>query len=343
MIEITFKYRPLFSVVFEHTYYNERLMKNFIIAPTSDTLNFLSKNDLLIKNTSSGFNILADYDLSEKMNNKVEMLKNQQRKMSFLLYTRDSCFKNYTELPYETNNKIFYFSNSHLKNKTEGYLHKNKEVGENDLRSLNVLENLKTETVQIQKSGFENETLEVKEYNKNALFGTIADGAYKVIEKSKTVTEFVKFTERVKGQPLAIIEIELNNSILDSISDAISGDEQVTFNYKIMFKARAIQWRYTIVPIRQKKVNDLKIISQNKNSKIKFSENKKTEKDSNHLVFESNTEIEYNETYPETFQLKRGNSETEGKTIIKKLPYPALDFIIPLEKNKYYSEILIYI
>lgn len=304
MIFLQFQYTPIFRVIFENNYFQDNLLKSYTIKPTQKTLNLIHSIGLLYKETVGGFDVLADNCRPEQLMMRLDKAKLSGSVFQFLVYVKDPIFLNYTDVPVDLKNKLFYFTNKELGNNQEGLLSKSEFVSNDDL--YNIVDNQTLE-------GLENVTV----------------------------------PSGVKGSPIGLINLELNQPIVDKFNEAMMDEEIVSYHYKIAFNSRSVIWRYIIIPGYSKKLKGLNVVPQNNGEKIKFQAPKEImiKEDKEALVFESEEPVKYKEFYDFSFQLKRGEGGNGGKTIIKKMQYASIDQIKPLENNKdkYCSEIYVYI
>lgn len=305
MIVVQFQFKPIFSITLENNYFKDNILRNYTVRPTSKTEKLLYSLGLLFKCNEDGVHVLADNTNPEQLSMRLDKLKESKEKLVFLLYIKDSIFKNYTEVPFDTVGKLFYFSNKELGNAKTGKLHVNDYVSKDDLFEL-----------------AENQTL--------------------------VGLDNVLVPQNEKGFPIGLIDIELGSEVIDLYNDNLMDNELISFEYKISFNSRSVKWKYIVVPGYSKKLKGLKVVPQNGNEEIKFSEAQKIiiQKDKEVLMFESDVPVKFQETYDFGFQLKRGDGNGGGKTIVKKLNSAALDQLKPFDKNKpdeYCSEIFIYI
>ncbi len=136
MIVLQFQYKPLFRLTFENNYFKDNLLRNYKIRPTQDTSNLIESIGLLYKDTETGFDVLADNCRPEQLIMRLDKVKNANSKLRFLLYVKDPIFKNYTDIPFDTNFKLFYFSNKELGEEQSGNLSKSEYVSSEDLYNI---------------------------------------------------------------------------------------------------------------------------------------------------------------------------------------------------------------
>lgn len=108
-------------------------MRNFSIRPTLKSSNLISGLNFLFKNTPEGFDILSDNSDPERLIMQLEKARDSNIKLYFALFVKDPIFKVYTELPFDSIDRIFYFSNKDLGDNRHGNLAKNEFVSSDDL------------------------------------------------------------------------------------------------------------------------------------------------------------------------------------------------------------------
>ncbi len=305
MINLQFQYKPFFKLELKNNYFQDEILRGYQIKETLPTKQLIEHLGMVLKITPEGVFVLVDNGDPERLIKRMEQLKGTNSKLKFLFFIKDPIFKNYTEVPFDTNSKLFYFSNRDLGDKTEGKLHKSNYVSVEDLFKLKA-----------------NGTLEGK--------------------------DDVRVPTEEKGFPVGLIELELSDSIIDKFIDKMMDEEVSSFNYNIDFNSRSVVWKYFIIPGYQKKLKGLKIVPQNNQEGIKFSAGEEVtlKGDRKALVFESEAPLKFKEIYNYNFQLKRGEGENGGKTIVKKMQFASIDLLKPhnsKEADNYCSEIYIYI
>lgn len=305
MFILQFQYKPLFKINLENNYFQDGRLRNYSILPAQETSVLLNSLGLIMRNSETGFDILADNCKSDQLRLSLEALKENAQKLKFLLFISDPYFKNYTDIPFDTNQKLLYFSNQHLGNSLSGSLHELDYVAQNNL--FNIVDN-------------------------------------KFLENK----ENVRVPNYKNGQALGLIELELSDSIINQITDNLMDAELISYNYSIRFDSRSVVWKYVVVPAYSKKLKGLKITGQKDKDGVKFSNPQEImiKDDKSALVFTSEKPLKFQQFYPYSFQLKRGDNDSGGKTLIKKLQFASLEKLKPLntkEPDGYFSEIYIYI
>ena len=116
-IEFISNYKKVLSVDILHNFFNDSLIKYIDIKPTAITLNLLRSYGLLFRNKAAGFVILSEND--ERYNGSIF---NGTIILEFKLSFLDKYFINYTDIPYQNNNKLLF------ENKYSELLHKDNMV-----------------------------------------------------------------------------------------------------------------------------------------------------------------------------------------------------------------------
>lgn len=306
MIEFQFQYKPFFSVKLVNKYFNDQILKGFKIEPTRTTEALIDRLGFIFKSTDTGLNVLADNSNTEKLMMRLDMLKGTKAKLEFKLYIKDPIFKNYTNIPFDTNSKAFVFSNRNLGTSLKAKMHKQEHVSAEDLYKVNQ-------------------------------------------DKSIDELEGIMFPTDMNGTPIGLIELVLSDQIIEQFNSKLMDNELIGYDYSIEFDSRAVFWRYIIIPGYTKKLKGLNIVGQNTDKAIGFQKPEETTyRGKEVLTIETKQPMKYKEMYDFTFQLKRGEGGNGGKTLIKKMQFAPIDFIIPYNKGKekdeaYCSEIYVYI
>ena len=130
-MSFTITYRPLFSVDILHKYHLDRGMSQFQdmsdedrdkrlvqydlssfleIVPTSETMQSLQGYGMVFKVSNTGFTVWCK--VSEENNSVPFTGLDDDLQLTFLLKLKDPRFFNYTELPLDTSQRLFLFTNS---------------------------------------------------------------------------------------------------------------------------------------------------------------------------------------------------------------------------------------
>ncbi len=157
--------------------------------------------------------------------------------------------------------------------------------------------------------------------------------------------EGVEQPVNVKGKVVALIQLELNSTIVDDILSKLIDKQCSQFKYMVSFEARRTTWRYLIYSDNDRKLKALSINS--KSNEVMFTLASVQEINSKRLlIFEAKQEISFKQRYNYEFQLIRGKGDSAANVIKKRLQFADPDNLIPKssgDNTKYYSDIHIYI
>ena len=101
----------------------------------------------------------------------------------------------------------------------------------------------------------------------------------------------------IKGQPLALVEINLSDKIISKILNRLHEGKIEQFKYKCNFPSRSVTWKYIIIAENQKKLDGLHIVTEV--GKIKFSSAKKDIYKDTDVVVITSYSIHYTKLYDE--------------------------------------------
>ena len=131
-------YLPLFSVEVEHTYFSKGWCAGLDFVPTPDSLMFIEKAGLLIRNTPNGIRAFFDQNSSEALR-LYATGSDEPLRLAFKVFAREMFFRAYTEITTPEEDSILYFDNrgGGIESTNRFRLHEMEFVSAKDFEKLN--------------------------------------------------------------------------------------------------------------------------------------------------------------------------------------------------------------
>lgn len=348
MINLKFQFKPFIKMAAEHEYYAVGENNELYFLPTPRTAIVLDKMAMMIRVANGALNILFDTSKTELLHQRLLQITEKELKLSFLLFSRNPYFINYTNIPVQVQGKVFYCSNKHLKDKNSGYLHEADALDESQLVSASPEylkdnesdKNAYSYSLDQGDENIANEILPGHQINCNYL----TDGYYRLFANQKELSSFIHLGTKTKNSPIGFVDIFLGGAVKKRLLKAIEVGDIPTFDYKIKFHARSVYWKYNIVLLHAKRMKNLNVACTKGSSKLTFKNLGKSEYNDNRMFsFMSEKPVKYQKQYSHEIQLKKQEGESSGKVLVKKLAFAPFDIIKPLNETDYMSEIYVYI
>jgi len=315
------------------------------IVPTQTTTYWLNKLNFIFKKNNEGFDIGFNTERKEAIAYLIE--QNPELKLSFLVYSQDNYFYNFTNIATE---KIsdFVFHASNLKAQADGTgfrLHQENELTTRDLYvpQENFLEIIAETEKNVKIYGEKDNLILEKKLQpvaKHCLnLSHLEAGLYRYqIDKGKKEDFF--YLENINRKPVALIDI-----FLDAPKSGILEENKLVFReYSLNFGNRATFWKYFIVP---KYSNGSKHFSIETDEQVRFDKSQAVRLPNGEQGFliESKESLFLKQITDYNFQLKKHQSENaDGRIVLKRMPVPSVLQIKPdRQAGKVYSEIIVYI
>jgi len=328
-------------------------------SPCEESAHLAKRFGLILKEDKGAFVLLFEKDKANRLLAELKIKENL--KISFILKSGNPYFINFTEVPLEEENTIFYFSNTKsIIKENKQYLRETEKVSEQYPTKL-------CRTVKITPEE-KNKSIEIKDVSGFTVYRSIVGdnglcvdnqcipiGKYQLFIDEKLRDEFVLYSNIPVRKPVAVVDIFLTGKLKEQLIKAVKGQETSFIDYSINFAARKTYWRYFLVSkyntglatttIKGFKHNLNKETQQN----VKFDGPEKVRlisgQDAFQFVSEKPLEIKQRSDY--TFQLKSTQQGvSNGKTILEKLPLASAEMIKPETSNKalkVFSEIIVFI
>ncbi|MTI22452.1 hypothetical protein E1176_15575 [Fulvivirga sp. RKSG066] len=348
MIDLQFHFKRFLTIKVSHTYYADNEGRDIKFLPTRETAQLINKLGFLLKQDDSGLHILCDGERKEALHYK---LSRQELSFSFWMTCNNAYFRNFTAIPTEHRNSIFYFSNAKEK---KDDLQKGEFVSAED--TLQVRPNyfdyqLADAKGKLELKDDEDQVIVSRDVDAEILphttFENLPEGKYKLYLNDKEKEKFIAIASKVSQPPLGLVEIKFTEKMKKEMLAKIEEQAELPqYNYEIKFKARDTFWRYMVVPKYVRGIQDATIYSEKKGVSFSKAEEVKLVNGTNALSFSSNTALPLMEYSDFHFQLRKKNGGNANKVLIRRLPVPPIDSIKPETReanSKVFSEIIIYV
>ncbi len=351
MLDISFNYKTLFKLAIEHNFYADKPGEDLKIVLASESTGLFRKLDLITKEDAGECFFLY---APEKVEGLLNLIEKKELKLTYLLYTRNQYFSNFTDVSLENSSKIFYFSNNRVTKDNETLLlHQGQCVGDKERYSL------KKEIVLLggdkgSKFVFKNDFNQVVLVKEVAPGGSLAInnthlplGLYFLYENEALKDSFVLYTNVPILKPVGIIDISLTGSIKEELIDGIKSFDIPFYSYKVVFNSRSTFWKYLLISKYNTGLKNTVIDSGSGDLKFSGPQEVKLNNGASAIMFISDQPLPLKQRYDYRFQLKNvKNGSSGGKVIMDKLPFASFEMIKPEsrdEKSKIFSEIIIHI
>ncbi|HEY1040795.1 MAG TPA: hypothetical protein VGF30_15375 [Bacteroidia bacterium] len=264
-------YNLLFSITINHLYFANGQPNDIYLQPDPPTQKLLDDLNMKFEQTDAGWNVYYD----ESAFQPGKLLAYAEKKLSFMLYSYDECFLNYTLLPPYTNNQVCYFTNINRAAKTGSAslpLTADAKAGAGDVYELISPSLTCAYTVNKKKS-----TLVLTDPTEHTIFPSSSDasgsfytnlnGAY-TLKQSSTQRKLYANMFAYKTKPSAVIDIYLDQTQVNNSYSVFNKGRVTTKNYNIVFDSRSAKWRYYVINKTNTKVDNLSVASSD--NKIMF-------------------------------------------------------------------------
>lgn len=253
-LDLSSRYTELCNVWVTHDYFKDGLFASAELIPDEETLYELRKLNLQFRVDKKG--ILLGYRMDDMRNNVAHLTK--PVKLTFWVRVLDNYFLNYSDLPFEFSNEIYYFSN-----RVEGKQDTGKKglsqkafvtaedriaTGSHQMRyayaqpltdaHVEVRDDFDAVAFDAQQQG-EHEFINLNLTQEPA-------GRYRVFINGALASTFYLVPNSV-GKVFGVIELFLDKKdhSIYSFYDANGG--VIRQNYNLRVKNRAIKWRYLLI------------------------------------------------------------------------------------------------
>jgi hypothetical protein len=348
MINLKFQFKPFITMAVQHEYYPMGENNEMYFLPTPRTASSLDKMAMMVRQENGVLKVLFDVSKSDLLTQRIMQSSDKELKLSFMLFSKNPYFVNFTDIPVDLQGKTFYMSNKHLNAKEKGLLHETDFVTKEHLISINPPglrygepeDNTFSYSID---SGNEKKISNIQQGYQIDLSHLI-DGHYQIFANDKDYASFVNLGAKTKRTPLGYIDLFLSGTIKSVILNALKKDEIPSMDYQIRFNSRSIFWRFNIVPLHTKRLKSLRLNCQKGKPKMTFKD--LGEFDYNDLrmhSFITEKPVKFRKEFDYEIQLKKQEGDTGGKVLAKNLAYAPVDIIKPINETDYMSEIYVYI
>ena len=360
-IEVVTQWGKLFGLKYSHEYYHDGYGTDFTYFPSEETRQVMRNLRLALRAHNGGIMVLYDGQAVHRLFEKNTKLP---EKLTFYIKNNAKYFTNFSDLSFESNGRLYYFSNDTNKAGKQNFIHAGERL---------------TEEAEIQTyTRFQNLYLafpKAKAFSDIKIINAAGEEiplepALKKVDVSEKLTEHRislrnlsegKYTAKVKGEKTdfsfylrdtsseqiwGIIDIFLKPT--GKSGQIFSAKELLKPNYTLHIGARDTYWKYILVGQNGKDKNaysDAKVIYNSE--EIDFTKPVKMTLGNGKTAYsiESKKPIKLKEVRSQTDRLQL-KLKAGGKWIPRavKLPKPDISMLKPDTKaNKIYSTTYIYV
>ncbi len=353
MLELTFQYRPLFKLEIFHDYYENQKIKNIQNVPLNTSLHLINRLGLIFKSTESGFELLIDHTKKDAF--KMRILEEKSILFEFWMISTNPYFSNITKNSDFGLNKIFAFTNESGSDKEPIPLHKEEYASSNNLVTLFngeiQLENSnKLKLVEIKdKFGTVIQQYENLSPQSSISPAPIGEGYFELWVDNKLKETYINLPFKRPRYPVALVQLVLDAKMIKTILKNIEHGESIPkFEFNISFKNQETYWRYKLVSKYIKNIEKAVILVDDKKAGFEGPEIHTLPNGQIAHVFQSKNPLILKEFSPHVFQLNRKNGSLNSfeKTLVKRLPVPAIDSLntqLVKDEQRIYSDIIVYL
>jgi hypothetical protein len=333
MIEINFAYKALFKLSVLHNYYAEQPSNDFRMVPSPESLKLAKRLGLILKESNGEYVMMYE---PHKLDGFLGEVENKYPiKFTYLLYTSNPYFLNFTDLPIEGGSEIFYFSNN-LVNRTDNdiFLHQSKFAGTKDRAVLRTSVEISADSK--EKLAEVKDEMGVLVYTRKLAAGEkmlldnkqLPIGKYQLYEDGNLKSTFVLFTDVPVRRPIAVVDISLSGIIKDEFILGVKENDVPRYNYFVSFSSRNTFWKYFLIGKYNSTLKNTMIDSGDTKLKFKGPAEVKMQNGTDAILFESDIPLPLKQIQDLRFQLKNVRlGISRGKTIMDRLPLASPEII----------------
>jgi len=358
-MEIVFD--KLCNVLITHNFYDDETSSDFIVEPTNLTKKYLTKQSLLSRQTSQGFNISVQMEESASFSpfKNIDGMK----KLSFILTLKNPYFTNFTDLPLSVNPfQVYHLSNRNNNKQNSNLLLSadtaNEYVSTEDLLTVkpktftysvsNTNASATVSIADIDDNTVMSETVTVIENKLNYLvyLNTYPPGRYKLLVDGSLALDFYADDSLLYKNIFGIVDIYFDDAVSSDYKLIDSGGDISSKNYYIKFNSRKTYWKYLITLKYRSSIDPDDLSLEYPDSTNTFVKQASTTLSDGltAVPFISNQEITFSEEPIKGIKLEKSNTNGGGSFEVNNLPNASIKNIKPDKtNNKVYSEIFIYV
>lgn len=350
-VNIGFSWEKIFSLKCQNNYFNDGLSKDFEFVPTNKTQIIMKNFGIFFKKEINGFTLYCNPIQLKKV---IEIKKNQDPKLIFLIKNKNNYLLNFTDLNFSDNNKLYYFNNLNTSVQDgKSLIHDKEFVNEKQaLRIYNKYQSVKldkfiksTKIVDARQNNIDKD-LWYQEVEENMMvkLQNMSEGQYSIKQDKSTTSFYV--LDYIKEPMWGILDLFLSG--LPKESDFIKNGALEAKEFFINLNARSTFWKYIILPENKNVEMKLEEVKVSYNGiTIDFTKPKKVTLMNGEEAFsiESKNAMELKEVINVSDKLEmkiKNNSKWQSKVV--RIPKPKIKSVKPdRESNKIYSTTYIYL
>lgn len=350
----------LFQVFLQHSFYANMTTKNLSVQPSEETSRLLRNNRIIFRESNVGFYVAGETGNNNKPGedgtHKLKRKLPTGECLRFHVISKSSDFPSITNLPVTTDDPtVFRFSNrTGMVEDDSLLLHPSSFAGEetpaypilkNGILRYSVPDQSDSGTASIRRDDGRIVLWQTAEPLNDSLdfqfdMTTFPADFYTLWLGNKPVKTYYHTGERIPGFLLGVVEIETGNRVAGTHRLFEEDDTMAKPDYYIRFEQRSTYWRYHIIFQTGTVIKNPVIVAGDYTFKKK--ENGVTTDD--YLIFESEQMIPLREQGIGNISLKRQTGAAHHM-VLDNLPNPGTRFAEPdpIDENKYYSDIFVYL
>lgn len=357
-LDLSSRHTELCDLHFLHEYFKDSMFSSAELVPDAETIFDMRRLHLLYRIDRKG--LVLGYRIGEGSSNLQRLTK--PMRLTFWIKVNDPYFLNYSELPFEFSNHLYYFSN--------------REAGKLDTSKRTLSQNaIVTGEDRVPMGGpivrydyarplidaeiearddFGQVAFELKQQGENSFVNVNLNGEYPgkfhlYINQELVFSYYMVPTSVGKVLGVVDIFIDKNDQSIYSFFDGIG--DLIRQRYEVRFKNRSIKWKYLVVESTPVSVHtDPQVIDARRGRNLDtmpFDAPKEVELSANMKAIEITTKgfIPLKEVQEERFKLRTKKGKAKVDSVID-LPCATArsNFKINSENNsEVFSELLVYL
>ncbi|MGA1870238.1 MAG: hypothetical protein ACMUJM_17000 [bacterium] len=277
--------QELFRLTLVHKYFKDNIAGLFETEPTEDGQKTLNSYGLYFKPKKDGFVIVTDY-IQQSLPDLLE-LKNQfdnRVKLSFVIFTNDKHFFDYSELPYDPPGEyVYYFNNLNEEERKTYLLLEKKGIKESERVRIHTkkfsgdLQQKDDKIMLPQVLDCRGNEIPAAEYDleiderREKYYIDLArkeDGIYTIHYDTESITYYCAKASFIRRIPLIILELFVDTDVPEKYQ-IIKRINEIQFidskQFRLHFGIYSLYWRYKIIPLHGCHHTWIKIKTNNNN------------------------------------------------------------------------------
>lgn len=353
------QFKELLDFEMKHDYFNtkEFPVGKLSIRPTDTTKVVMAQNSLQFRAQPSGF--LLGFGATSQYTPLEESTKPVQ--LSFTIEVRDSKFLNYTDLPFEFDDrKVFYFHNRDFDKETTDYNNMSQDRFVSSEDKIDVSPSMFAYEFDEEQYGTE---VEVQNALEETVFSEIMEDGAKACNVILMGEPEGKYSLLINGleeknfflysglRPLfGVLDIFIDKDDFSDYSFYDDAEDLVKRDYNLHFGARSVRWKYVLIENnaeRQHKEHEIyDSVKKNDHLPTPFTLAEAMDFDGRDVFsIWTDKKIPFEERQPQRFKLKTKRGKSGVEWIV---PLPAasgkVDLKVnPEDRSEIYAELLVYL